>query len=585
MTFIRPPAAAMPLPTLLEQKLLVARRKSVVHYPTVLVHFRVWLDDVPGAPAGQVYDLVRPIQSVTVENNGYKEADTCDLELNYSDFSFDPRLVKNILVSVFVDYVDGLLPPSTAKQAEARVFSRDAKLIFEGYVDEYEITFSDDNGLCATMKARDYTGLMIDTKIVEGDFGVIRGNEKFTSIVKKLAERFQMKVKFSAGLEASCPTVSQYFDDKEHRLVEESSSYWDVIMKLAEMIGCITYVFGQYIYFGKPDPAMIRDTMYGEARSAETLIFVWGENIKELSMHRKYSQNNKYTNVEIIGYDEKNKKNFSVFWPDPPMDRYIRQAGGKLESSMQGGEASSQPSRVPARQSNAEKKAAGRTARPTTQDSNAGYTYSNAEKETITRQVYRLHAPLGCTDLKTLKEIAKGVWQNLCRSEIEGRMCIHGFSELMAGQAFQIILSKEHLKVLASYPDVAQRAKALQERGYHPSLAATLARAYKDWDDTYFYVLTARHKFTEGEGYDVEVDYVIFANTDVASRAEAKTAPATQRGGNGASSSAPATPYEQRQAPLRPGMDSQPQKATPQTPKGASVPSRLPLSGQRRKVN
>lgn len=578
-------AESVGLPKILGKKLNVPGRRQVVHYPTVLAHLVVFLDDVPGTPAGKKYDLVRPILTMTLDNNGHKEADCLELDLDYNDFPFDPRLVKNIVVSMWVDYVDGLLPPTTSKQAEAKVFSKNAKQIFEGYADEYRVCFSDNDGLVAKIKCRDYTGLLIDMKIIEGDYGTIRGTEKMTTIVKKLCGRYNLKVIFSEGLEASCPTVSQYFDDADHRLVEESSSYWDVILKMAEMLGCITFVFGQHVYFGRPDPQAIYEAVHGP-RSAETLLYVWGENMEELELCRKYTDNNHYTCVEIIGYDEKRKKRFSVFWPEP-LDRHTVQVQGRVESWITQGEPSSDPGRVAARQSKAQAKAAPKIAHVTS-DGKGGFTVSGKENESVSRQVYRLLAPLGVNDVKHLKEIAKGVYQNMARSEIEGRMKAHGHTDLMAGMAFQIVLSTEQLKLLGSYPDTYNRIHALIERGYSKTLAITLARAFEEWDNQWWYILSARHHYSDDTGYEVDVDFISFANFDVVKKAKAKeSAPPTTRGGK--SQSKASAPIEQTQRPIQKNssgtstpnisspVSSVIKKLAPKTPKTTS----LPLSGSR----
>lgn len=531
-----------------------ANREQTSFYPVVAIGIKLFLEN------GGVYDFVRPCTAMTVDINGYKEADTADVEINYNDFPYDPRLCKNIIVSVWVDYVNGLLAPSDPRQAKHIIRAENPKLLFEGYVDEYRVKGSVGDGMCASFKARDYTALLIDTKMMEGHFHIIRGNEKFTSIVKKLCQAFNLTVVFSEGLEASAPTVSQYFDDKDHRLVEESSSYWDVILKLADMIGCIAFVFGTKVYFGEPHPFKVFQAMHGSS-GRTNLSYVWGENVQEFELARKYTENFRYTNVEVIAYDPDKKgqdKRIVVYYPEKPVERLITQQDGKITSQLRQGEATPQPNRLtqsfdrPTRETP-------RIARPAAPaaDGVVGGTVSaqGQGSEKATRLVYRVFAPQYVNDIKILKKKAKQIWEQLTKGEIEGRLKVMGHSELVVGNAFQIHMNKEHLQIARTYHTNHEREELLKRRGYHPTMANQLAKAFGEWEKQWWYILQARHRYSDDEGYEVDADFVSFVNTDEDSGgggSPGEQKPNEQRGGK--DTTKVHNPQKQQQSAIKQGM-------------------------------
>lgn len=534
-------------------RLLAAAREQTSFYPVVAVGIKLFLEN------GGVFDFVRPCTTMTVDINGYKEADIADVEVNYNDFPYDPRLCKQIIVSVWVDYVNGLIAPSDPRQAKQIIRAENPKLLFEGYVDEYRVKGSAGDGMCAQFKARDYTALLIDTKMMEGHFHIIRGNEKFTSIVKKLCQPFNLTVVFSEGLEASAPTVSQYFDDKDHRLVEESSSYWDVILKLADMIGCIAFVFGTKVYFGEPHPLKVFQAMH-ETSGRSNLSYVWGENVQEFELARKYTENFRFTNVEVVAYDPDKKgqdKRIVVYYPDPPKEQLITQIDGKITSQMRGGEATPNPTRL-TQSFNRPTRETPRVAQPAAPaaDGVVGGTVSaqGQGSEKAVRKVYRVFAPQYVNDINILKKKAKQIWEQLTKGEIEGRMKVMGHSEMVVGNAFQIHMNREHLQIARTYPDAKQREELLKRRGFHPTMANQLAKAFGEWDKQWWYILQARHRYSDDEGYEVDADFVSFVNIDTDNGGPTPGAqqPTQQRGGK--ATSQVHNPQKQQQTAIKPTM-------------------------------
>jgi hypothetical protein len=543
----------------LDKKINATVREDTTLYPVVIGVAHITFED------DQTLDRAFPILEMVCDINGHKEADILELTWNYNDLPADPRRVKSMICSLWVGYQESLQSPTTAQQALATFQAGKMQQMFEGYADEYHIEWKND-GYEAKAKSRDYTSLLIDTKIQEGDFKVIRGTDKFTDIVKKLAEPFKFVVKFSQGLEAKCPTVQQYFGDKDHRLVEEHTTYWDVICKMAEMIGCIAFVWQRTLYFGAPDPFKVFETVHGE--KATHIEYMWGTNIQELEIRRKYNTNYRYTNVEVRGFDIKKGKPIYVTWPDPPAQRDVRMVGGSFQSSVIQGKAGQGPlpqyktaeqqrnhqvpvfdkkTGKPVMMTNGKQQTKTvndipRTVVTATDGKGGGKYESGKENEKVVQENYIVYAPHNCRDEKILKEIAKQTWNNLHRMEIEGRMKVQGHSDMVAAMAFQISMSPEHIKLLHTYPSIPDRVKALIKRGYHPTLAQQMATQIEEDEGRWWYALGAKHKYADGSGYECEVDFISFVNFDAAKKGEnTPQQSASKPGGKGSGKAATPT--------------------------------------------
>ena len=548
----------------LDKKINDTAREDTTLYPVIVGFAHVVFED------GTTKDLAFPITEMVVDIKGHKEADGLDMTWNYNDMPYDPRLVKTLICSMWVGYEDSLLSPTTSQQAMAVFQKGKLQCMFEGYADEYKIEWKPDGGYESKAICRDYTALLIDTKVAEGDFPTIRGTDKFTDIVKKLATPFGFKVVFSEGLEAKCPTVQKYFADKDHRLVEEHTSYWDVICKMGEMIGAVAFVWQRTLYFGAPDPFAVFKTIHGE--TATHIQYMWGTNIQELDIRRKYNTNYQYTNVEVRGFDIKTGKPIYVTWPDPPVQRDIRMVGGSFSSEVVHGKPGQGP--LPQYATKAQLKniqvpiydSKGRVVRDTngkivtktqtqisktvtqaTDGKGGGNVSSNTENEKREQQNYIVYAPLYCKDVTILKEIAKQAWNNLHKMEIEGRMKVQGHSDMVSGMAFQITMSPTHIKLLQTYPNEQDRIAALIKRGYDPGLAAAVAKFIADEDTRWWYVLGAKHRYSDGDGYSCEVDFISFVNFEAIKKGEntpqqSASKPGGTSSGRGATPTNPAKP-------------------------------------------
>jgi hypothetical protein len=127
------------------------------YYPRALVRFTALVQlSRTSEELRTVTDVARP-RAVTIERNDYNTADTCEVELDVQRLPILPRMIRQVLIQVYVGDAGGMLTTPEDLQDD------DSLIRFIGYVDEPEMALSEDEGKI-TWKARDYTGLYLDAR-------------------------------------------------------------------------------------------------------------------------------------------------------------------------------------------------------------------------------------------------------------------------------------------------------------------------------------------------------------------------------------------------------------------------------------
>ena len=117
----------------------------------------------------------------SIERNGFRDADTATITLNWKDVPFDPRIVRSAGVELTIGVVT---PGDFAKGFAGQVGQRGLLLStidvapgnklpgsftqFVGWVDDWAVSFGDDMDK-VTLECRDYTALFLDTYMVQND--------------------------------------------------------------------------------------------------------------------------------------------------------------------------------------------------------------------------------------------------------------------------------------------------------------------------------------------------------------------------------------------------------------------------------
>jgi len=148
---------------------------SRAYYPRAGAILKVYFEDFAGGASNSLYTLEVIPKRVEISRNSHREADTFRLELDYRDFPFDPRGLKDIHVRILLGDTE-----DPAQQLAADV---DRFQAFIGYVDTPEVLLEE--GEVVTLTGRDYTGQWLDQK---WDGRAIDISDPLSEVVRNFAQ-------------------------------------------------------------------------------------------------------------------------------------------------------------------------------------------------------------------------------------------------------------------------------------------------------------------------------------------------------------------------------------------------------------
>ena len=256
------------------------------YYPQMIMVLSVlWEDFKRGSAAtsnaGNYTTAITP-ERLTVNINDYRTADTFDCELDYRNFPFDPRSIRSIQVTIYVEDLEKL--PAAGQSIEP---SED-NIIFAGFADETSIDLDEENRL-VSFSGRDITSILLDTRwdgtlidLQSAALDVVIGR-----ILKKLDSTRALQIE--SRNRGRMPTLGQipggYGDapgeDGELRNKRSSRTnemYWDVIQDLVTRAGLIAYIEIDRLVITEPN------ALYDKTNSKQ---FIYGKNLTRLQMKRK----------------------------------------------------------------------------------------------------------------------------------------------------------------------------------------------------------------------------------------------------------------------------------------------------------
>lgn len=232
---------------------------------------------------GKPYSLPVQAKSVRVEVNDYTEADTFDMVIDYKQFPFDPRTMRSVQVTIWMQDVspgqEGIKP------------SRE-NLIYLGFADEESISF-DENNREVRLSGRDYTSLLIDFtrlridrldaagKVVGSRTAPKLSNPANGFLYKPIDEVFR---KLLAENRATRDLLVQTRLNRSPPLVLpadlnqlSNTSYWNIMSTIVARKALILFV--------EKDTIVIRDArnLYD---TEDVVQLVYGRNIKNLEYGR-----------------------------------------------------------------------------------------------------------------------------------------------------------------------------------------------------------------------------------------------------------------------------------------------------------
>ena len=309
-----------------------------IYFPQVRATLSVVFDGFGGSDTEPNIVQVLPINA-NVRLNGYKEADTWQLEFDAREFPFSPELIRNAAVEIFMFETNGL-------QDSPAGYATDDNLVVAGLADNAFLDYTGD-GHTFRMDGRDYTALFLDkqwiptskvptgvsldqaiaklageaqvAKVIDPDTGKERiykphrpitvryiGASAPPVVGQRQAKDRTLTQKKVKGQKAAAPTSGHGHSASSKNGIpfKSGQSYWDVMYKLCLRHGKICFVRGVEIIIS--DPKTLSDA------ALETVPkMAFGRNLDSLSVERHLGRETVPT-IVVTGYDENNRKPIEV---------------------------------------------------------------------------------------------------------------------------------------------------------------------------------------------------------------------------------------------------------------------------------
>lgn len=437
------------------------------YYPRCRVFLKLVLEDF-GAGGRDVVHLISdpPVDECEVVRNGYDQADTFKLVLPFDWFPIDPRLIRSCGVGIYMGGAEG--PDKDIVAGEGN-----KNLMILGHVDDGEIDHSD--GSTVSLTGRDFTGLLLDEKwqaFIEGKEGKENArrpsgidlkkplDKVIRSILDKKLATKSLKLEFRGV--ASPPVLGSWHSHGEHE-VSDDASFWDVIKHLVYQAGLICFV--------EFDTLVVTEAKTLDERGKVGGAFVYGENLKKLSLKRKLGRI-RATNIRVRSYDTKKKRTLTGTYPAKPLEKVTISGTGEV------------------------------TKEQSFLDFFVPNVASKAQLDKIALSIYtqrsrqQLEGSFETEDMTTLvgtKELA--------------------LTALRDGSAVTIDVAADERSFLKAHSSVEERTNYLSQRGYPSRVAGVIARAFDDLD-TAFYVKSATHRYSGEDGYSLNCAFLNFITGD-----------------------------------------------------------------------
>lgn len=422
------------------------------YYPRAKVVLQVLLDDLTDGSGGDVaaYEVIP--RSVDIERNSVREADTATVEIDYRDLPLDPRMVRSLLVAVFLG--DAGAPD------RALDLNSDAFRAFIGFVDEPATTL-EGGGDTVKLTARDYTSLFLDQPWSGASVDL---RASLAAIVKRIVALTpgtdDLKVAMATGVDdANLATVTGRTSWTPRNAKDDT---WSVLSDLCGLLGLIPLVQGDELQI--IEPARVADA---------SAVMCYGENVERLTYSRRLNEVKSYQ-VLVRAWDEQARTAREALYPTTAkvLRRKVTKTGKVTET-----QAPILPFYVSGSYTEAQLQDIARRAWE-------DVVRSQIEGELTTRELYDLDGG--------------ALWT------------------LGNGDLLQITLGRSAPTLLAGQSEAeAIAALTAPRQGLAPEVARLLVQSAKQADAlvSTFYVLSAKHSWSREDGYQLTLRFTTYAGT------------------------------------------------------------------------
>lgn len=449
-----------------------------VFFPQCRAVLQVVFDGFAASDSKPTVIHVSPL-SANVHMNGYRQADTFDMEFDCQAFPFSPELIRSAAVEIYLFQTPGIV-------SNPELYVTSDNLAITGLVDDCALRAGSD-GLVFQCSGRDYTALMLDKAWPVGKRVPV--GEDLDTAVQKLVDECTQAAKVGRTLtvkyigEGDVPqsgklaktTTSDHVTikpktglnhgrtNKKGIPVRSGKNYWDVIYSMCLQHGQIVYVRGTDVIISKPQTltgitqAEIDNiaaslplggfigqnlTQLKAAQESKIIHTAWGRDLATLEVSRHMGRE-QVPQIIATSYDADTQTVLEAKWPENPK--------GEISPEF---------------------KAKGAGA--------AQITGAGIEKE-ATR---RITVP-GVKDLAQLREVAKTYYHTLGRAEAKVKIATKDLQDLRGkdmlgarpGNALLIDFDAVHIEEIRQLSG-SQREARLRSLGYSPQVASLIADEY-----------------------------------------------------------------------------------------------------------
>jgi hypothetical protein len=411
-----------------------------------------------------------------LESNDHNTADRCTVTCDWTAAGVDPRMLE-----------DGVLQLHIGNADEFGYWTPDrSNCRFIGMIKEVSADRRVEEPGTVTLECVDYTDLFLLAKPF-GSAGVPRYeqtiDDAWRTIISQTpgAEALADALRYEGGAQGlvidgieNTPiglAVSERFRKLAKVPVHPDGDAWACWQQCVGALGLISYI--------RLDECVLTTaTNYYTERDAPRL--VWGHNIESWTETRLSSIAK--TGIALTSFDPITQRTIEAYWPPLGDDRVKRKRGQAKKVS--------------------------------------------GEDELRQRERRDYFSFPGVTNPEALIEIAKRVWEERSRQELEGRVSTAEMTvetesgadfdllSLGAGATVEVRVLPEHRQLLAALPSDSARVQYLLQRGYTEQVANLITKNMANFADlgAKFHtrkVVTELEFNPEGGGsFSVEVDYV-----------------------------------------------------------------------------
>lgn len=403
---------------------------------------------------------IKPV-SCQVELNDLHTADTFELVLEESVFPVDPRLIQTVAVAIFMGDAHGMNKRLDTGQGDEMIL---------GIVDDIEKSFSRDDKDTVTLKGRDYSCFLLDTKWGDNTYVDLKG--PITGIVQEVLDSVPAtRLMRAVSLFETEPSFPPAPKSRSRYIAKSGASIWEGLSEIAARIGAIITV--------RADQVIIRPPRTADA-DAEMPLFVHGRNLESLTVTREYGQNTT-PNIVVRARDPETFKTVVGRWPEKGQKTTKAQKAGGQTQTADSEETTSFSIRHPA---------------PTPE-----------LLTDIARQVWTRHAQQQLQVSFSTREMR--VWEApqsaIDAGTVDTTRRSFDVTRLQNGAAIRIHIDRQTRDILQKAVNDEQKARYLRQQGFAASVAAELARGWRKID-TPMFVTTASHRMAEGGKYSLDVE-------------------------------------------------------------------------------